>query len=240
VAGRALEIQAAERDEMRLLLVEDATPLQRALGTGLRKEGYVVDVTGDGQEGLWLAQTHEYDLIILDLMLPGLEGLALLGQLRDSGKRTHVLILTAKDTVADRVRGLRAGADDYLVKPFAFEEFLARVHALCRRGYGRKQTRLVVGDLEVDLVAKLVRRAGQVIQLKPREYALLELLVLRQGEVVSRSEIEAHIYDETADPMSNVVDSAVCSLRKKLSLPDSAPLIHTRHGLGYVLENRSS
>jgi DNA-binding response OmpR family regulator len=223
---------------MKLLLVEDAKPLQRALATGLRKEGYLVDVSGEGREGLWLAQTNEYDLIILDLMLPGLDGLSLLQQLRAKGNATHVLVLTAKDTVEDRVMGLRTGADDYLVKPFAFEELLARVQALCRRGYGQKQSRLVVGALELDMADKTVQCAGRPIRLKPREFALLELLMLRQGELVSRTEIEAHLYDATANPMSNVVDSAICSLRKKLSVSGSNPLIHTRHGLGYVLENR--
>jgi len=173
-------------------------------------------------------------------MLPGLDGLSLLERLRSRGRTTHVLLLTAKDTVQDRVRGLGLGADDYLVKPFAFEELLARVQALCRRSYGQKQTRLVIGDLELDLTRKSVRRAGQSIRLKPREYALLEHLALRRGQVVSRREIESHIYDELVEPMSNVVDSAICSLRKKLHLPGAAPLIHTRHGLGYVLEAEAS
>ena len=224
---------------MKLLLVEDAKHLQRALALGLRKAGYALDVTGNGREGLWLAESHDYDAIILDLMLPELDGLALLQQLRAKGKQTHVLILTARDTVDDRVRGLQAGADDYLVKPFAFEELLARVQALCRRSYGVKQSRIVVGDLALDLSNKAVERSGTAIRLKPREYALLEFLALRRGQVVARSEIEAHIYDEQVDPMSNVVDSAICVLRKKISLAGSAPLIHTRHGQGYVLESET-
>ena len=221
---------------MKLLLVEDSKHLQRALATGLRKAGYALDVTGDGAEGLWLAESGDYDVILLDLMLPAMDGLSLLQQLRRQGRETHVLVLTAKDTVDDRVRGLQMGADDYLVKPFAFEELLARIQALCRRHYGQKSPLLVIRELEIDLANKSVKRAGEPVRLKPREYALLEYLALRRGEVVSRREIEDHIYDSHVDPMSNVVDSAVCTLRKKIALPDSPPLIHTRHGVGYVLE----
>jgi DNA-binding response OmpR family regulator len=191
-----------------------------------------VDAASDGTEGQWLAEANEYDVIILDIMLPGVDGLTLLQRLRQKGRATHVLLLTAKDTVEDRVRGLQMGADDYLVKPFAFEELLARVQALCRRRYGQKSPRLVVADLEIDPATRTVQRDGKPIELKPREYALLEYLALRQGEVVPRRDIEAHLYDEAADPMSNVVDSAICVLRRKLGPP---PLIHTRHGHGYVL-----
>jgi DNA-binding response OmpR family regulator len=221
---------------MRLLLVEDSVPIQEAVATGLRKTGYAVDVTGDGLEGLWLAESNDYDVIILDIMLPGMDGLSLLQRLRAAKKDTHVLLLTAKDTVQDRVCGLKAGADDYLVKPFALEELMARVEALCRRSYGQKQSRIVIGDLEIFLANKTVQRAGQPIRLAPREYALIEYLALRQGEVVSRRDIEAHIYDEQADPMSNVVDSAICTLRRKLDRRGSPSLIHTRPGLGYVME----
>lgn len=220
---------------MKLLLVEDAPPLRRAVATGLRKVGYAVDVSGDGAEGLWFALNNAYDVIILDIMLPGVDGLTLLARLRAAGRSTHVLLLTAKDAVEDRVRGLTAGADDYLVKPFAFEELLARVQALCRRAYHQKQAVLVVGDLEIDSTRKAVRRAGHEVTLKPREFALLEYLALRQGEVISRTEIEGHLYPETVDPMSNVVDSAICGLRKKLAIPGTVPLIHTRHGHGYML-----
>jgi DNA-binding response OmpR family regulator len=225
---------------MKLLLVEDSKHLQRALTTGLRKAGYALDVTGNGREGLWLAESNDYDLIILDLMLPELDGLSLLQRLREKGHQTHVLVLTAKDTVEDRVRGLQAGADDYLVKPFALEELLARVQALCRRRYGQKCPLLTIGDLEIDFAAKAVKRARLPIRLKPREYALLEYLVLRRGEVVSRREIESHIYDEQVDPMSNVVDAAICALRKAISPPGSPPLIHTRHGLGYTLASNAA
>lgn len=221
---------------MRILLVEDSPRLQRSLGTALRKTGYAVDLAGDGEQGLWLAMSHDYDVIVLDIMLPKRDGLSVLTELRRQGKKVHVLLLTARDTVPDRVQGLQSGADDYLVKPFALEELLARVQALGRRAYGTKQPRLQVGDLEIDTLARCVRRAGQPVDLTAREYLLLEYLVRRRGQVVSRAEIEAHIYDEHVDPMSNVVDSAVCSLRKKLGAADSPALIHTRRGLGYVLE----
>ena len=224
---------------MRVLFVEDSKRLQVTIGAALRRSDYAVDVAGDGQEGLWLAESNNYDVIVLDIMLPKLDGLSLLQRLRKKSKNTHVLLLTAKDTVEDRVHGLQCGADDYLVKPFALEELLARVQALCRRTYGIKQPRIVVADLEIDTIAKAVFRAGRPVRLKPREYLLLEYLAVRTGEVVSRDDIEAHIYDDEADLMSNVVESAVCSLRKKIGAPNHAPLIHTRHGLGYVLQVES-
>ncbi len=226
---------------MRILVVEDSARLQHTLAAALRKSGYAVDVAGDGEEGLWQAQSHTFDAVVLDIMLPKRDGLSVLHELRRKGNRVHVLLLTARDTVADRVRGLQAGADDYLVKPFALEEFLARVAALCRRAYGTKQARLAVGDLEVDFAARVVQRAGHTIELTAREYQLLDYLVRRRGEVVTRTEIEGHIYDGQVDPMSNVVDSAICSLRKKLSVTSGAPpLIHTRRGLGYVLDAAST
>jgi DNA-binding response OmpR family regulator len=221
---------------MRLLIVEDSARLQRTLVTALRRSGYAVDAAGDGEEGLWLAQSNEYDVIVLDIMLPKRDGLSLLAELRRCGSGVHVLLLTARDTVADRVQGLRAGADDYLIKPFALDELLARVQALCRRAYGAKQPRLQIADLEIDPLARSAVRGGQRIELTAREYLLLEYLAHRRGEVVSRSEIEAHIYDGQVDPMSNVVDSAICTLRKKISAGSAAPLIHTRRGLGYVLD----
>jgi DNA-binding response OmpR family regulator len=222
---------------MRVLLVEDSPRLQRTVSTALRRSGYAVDAAGDGVEGLWLAQSHDYDAVILDIMLPKRDGLEVLRALRSGGKQVHVLLLTARDTVADRVTGLSAGADDYLVKPFAMEELLARVQALCRRAYGTKRTSVVVADLEIDFAARAVRRGGRPVELTAREYQLLEYLAQRLGAVVTRTEIEAHIYDGQVDPMSNVVDSAVCSLRKKLAFsPDAPSLIHTRRGLGYLLD----
>jgi DNA-binding response OmpR family regulator len=221
---------------MRVLLVEDSERLQRLVGTALRKSGYAVDVAGDGMTGLRSAEGNDYDVIVLDLMLPALDGLSLLRRLRAAGRQAHVLVLTARDTVEDRVRGLGAGADDYLVKPFALEELLARVQALARRSHGAKSPLVTVGDLHVDTSRRSVSRAGRTIELTAREYALLEYLALRQGAVVSRAEIEAHIYDERAEPMSNVVDAAVYALRRKLDAPGAPPLIHTRRGMGYVLK----
>lgn len=224
---------------MKVLLVEDSSRLQMSIGRALRKAGYAVDVTGDGEDGLWKAESNEYDAIVLDIMLPKLDGLLLLRQLRQKGRGTHVLLLTARDAVEDRVHGLRLGADDYLVKPFALDELLARVEALCRRAYGNKQPRLVIADLEIDTVAKEVFRAGRPVRLKPREYLLLEYLARRSGQVVTHGDIEAHIYDDGVDPMSNVVESAICQLRKKISAFNPVPLIHTRHGLGYILRAES-
>jgi DNA-binding response OmpR family regulator len=221
---------------VRILLIEDSPRLQRSLGAGLRKAGYAVDVVGDGQEGLRTAQSADYDVIVLDLMLPGMDGLTLLRRLRERGTNTHVLILTAKDTVEDRVRGLQMGADDYLTKPFAFDELLARVQALVRRGHGSKNPHMRVGPLEIDTSARAVTLGGNHVSLTPREYALLEYLARRRGAVVSRSDIERHIYDDTAEVTSNVVDSAICALRRKMELPNIPPLIQTRRGMGYVLQ----
>lgn len=221
---------------MRLLLVEDSARLQQSVGTALRKTGYAVDLAADGEAGLELALANDYDVIVLDIMLPKRDGLSLLAEMRRQGKKGHVLLLTARDTVLDRVTGLQAGADDYLVKPFALEELLARVQALGRRTYGTKHTRLQAGSLEIDTLARCARCGGQVVELTAREYLLLEYLARRCGQVVTRSEIEAHIYDEQVDPISNVVDSAVCMLRKKLGAAGEPALIHTRRGLGYVFD----
>ena len=225
---------------MRVLLIEDSPRLQTSVGRGLRKAGYAVDVCGDGKEGLWLAESNEYDSVILDLMLPGMDGLSVLQRLREKENNLPVLILTARDTIDDRVRGLRMGADDYLIKPFALEELLARVHTLCRRRYGRKNVPLVIGGLQIDTVTRSVRCGGQPLDLAPREFSLLEYLALRRGEVVSRRDIEAHLYGESAELMSNAVDSAISSLRRKLGASNAAPLIHTRRGMGYVLEAKSA
>ncbi len=220
---------------MRVLVVEDSLRLRQTVTAWLRRNGFAVDASADGEEGLFLAETNDYDALVLDIMLPKLDGLALLQRLRKQGKRTHVLLLTARDTVADRVRGLELGADDYLVKPFALEELLARVRALCRRAYGSKETLVQVEDLAIDTAARKVSRAGRAIALQPREYALLEYLARRCGQVVTRAEIEEHIYGGEVEPASNAVDSAICSLRQKLGERGSEPLIHTRRGLGYEL-----
>jgi two-component system, OmpR family, response regulator len=221
---------------MRVLLIEDSTRLQTAIRRALHHSGYAADVAGNGEDGLWLATSNDYDVIILDLMLPALDGLTLLRRLRAAERGTHVLVLTAKDTVNDRVRGLEAGADDYLVKPFALEELLARVQALCRRAYQRKNPEITVFDLQINTAARTAVRRGEPLELTPREFMLLEYLALRRGQVVSRTEIEAHLYPDSAELMSNVIDSAICTLRRKITLPGTIPLIHTRRGMGYVLE----
>lgn len=222
---------------MRVLVVEDSDHLRRPVVKALKASGYAVDATSDGAEGWWLAQEHDYDVVILDIMLPGMDGREILKRLRASGKDMPVLFLTAKDAIEDRVAGLRLGADDYLVKSFAIEELLARVEALGRRRYAQRSPKLVVADLELDSSAKTVRRAGRELQLAPQLFALLEYLLLRKGQVVSRTEIEEHIYDVLVSPMSNVVDTAVCALRRAIAVSDaSVPLIHTRRGMGYVIE----
>jgi DNA-binding response OmpR family regulator len=220
---------------MRVLIVEDSVLLQRVLGTALRKSGYAVDVSGDGNEGLWMAQSNPYDVIVLDIMLPKQDGLSILATLRAAGQPTHVLLLTARDTVSDRVKGLQSGADDYLGKPFALEELLARVQALCRRAYGAKENAIVIGEMRIDTQARVLSIGRRPVELTPREYLLLEYLGRRRGVVVSRSEIEEHIYDGTGEFMSNVVDSAICSLRKKLLAMSETPYIHTRRRMGYIL-----
>ncbi|HEX4422998.1 MAG TPA: response regulator transcription factor [Kofleriaceae bacterium] len=220
---------------MRLLVIEDYRPLRESLVRGLGDAGYAVDATGDGAEGLWYAENHPYDVIILDLMLPGRDGLGILRTLRAAGNATHVLVLTARDTVADRVAGLDVGADDYLVKPFAFDELLARLRAMVRRRYDRADPVIRIADLEVDTRARRARRAGQGIELSAREYALLEYLAHRTGDIVSRTELWDHAYDEAAEPGSNVLDVHISHLRKKIDDGHARKLIHTRRGQGYVL-----
>jgi DNA-binding response OmpR family regulator len=187
-----------------------------------------------------MAASAEHDVIVLDILLPKLDGLSVLGELRNLGVKTHVLMLTAKDTVEDRVKGLGMGADDYIVKPFAFEELLARIQALIRRNYGVKTTKLTFGVLEIDLARRTVARASRELKLKPREYALLEYLALRAGRLVTRTEIERHIYDERADVSSNVVDSAICSLRKEIDEPGRPSMIQTRRGMGYLFDGSAA
>lgn len=217
---------------MRALVVEDYAPVRTAVRDGLTDHGFAVDLASDGEEGLWLAEQHPYDVVILDLMLPKLPGLDVLRRLRAGGSMTPVLVLTARDTVGDRVEGLDTGADDYLVKPFAFAELLARVRALVRRRYDHARPMLEVGDLRIDTTRRRVRRGDRDIPMSAREYALLEYLAMRTGEVVTRTAIWDHIYDFHADAQSNVVDVYIGYLRKKLGPP---PLIHTRRGHGYVL-----
>jgi DNA-binding response OmpR family regulator len=221
---------------MRVLLVEDYTPLRESVTQALEEAGFAVDASADGEEGLWYARSSDYDAIVLDIVLPKLDGLSVLQQLRKAGSRTPVLLLTAKDTVADRVTGLDLGADDYLVKPFALEELLARVRALLRRKYDAADPIIHVQDLEVNTVSRIVRRGGERIDLTAREYALLEFLARRMGEIVSRTEIWEHVYDFRSTVESNVVDVYVGYLRKKIERGGLPRLIHTRRGQGYVLE----
>ena len=220
---------------MRVLVVEDYALLRESLVRGLREQGYAVDSTGDGTEGLWYAENHPYDAIILDLMLPGVNGLELLRRLRAAGSRVPVLVLTARDSITDRVEGLDRGADDYLAKPFAFEELSARLRALVRRSYDHADSILRIDDLEIDLRSRSVRRAGAAIQLSAREFALLEYLARRHGQVVSRAELLAHVYEANGEPWSNVLDVYISHLRRKIDDGHARKLIHTRRGQGYML-----
>ena len=221
--------------QMRLLLIEDYRPLRQSLTKGLREAGFAADTTGDGQEGLWYAMSNDYDVIILDLMLPGMDGLKILKKLRAEGRQSHVLILTAKDTLEDRVTGLDLGADDYLVKPFEFKELLARVRALLRRSYRKKNPRINIKDLRIDLTTQRVWRGREEVQLTRREYELLEYLVMRAGQTVSRTDIWEHVYEFSSSASSNVVDVYIGYLRKKIERPGKPPLIRTARGRGYIL-----
>ena len=220
---------------MRILLVEDYKPLRTSVSQGLREAGFAVDASADGEEGLWYAESNDYDAIVLDIMLPAIDGLSILKRLRQAGKDTPILLLTAKDTVEDRVTGLDLGADDYLTKPFAFEELLARVRALVRRRYDAKDPVIRVGDLELDTTSHIVRRAGAPIDLTVREYALLEFLAVRAGQIVSRTDIWEHLYEFESTAESNVVDVYIGYLRKKIERPGLPRLIHTKRGRGYLL-----
>jgi DNA-binding response OmpR family regulator len=220
---------------VRVLLIEDHKPMLRALRQGLEEEGFAVDVAGDGEEGDFKARTANYDIIILDLMLPKIDGLTLLQNWRRSGVNTHVLVLTARDTLDDKVKGLDLGADDYLTKPFQLEELLARLRALIRRGHQVKDPVLRVHDLEIDTAARTVKRGGKTIHLTPREYALLQFLAFHRGKVVTRSMIWEHLYDEHDENTSNVVDVYIRYLRTKIDKEYNPPLILTRWGEGYLL-----
>ena len=226
---------------MRLLLIEDEAKLAEYLRKGLSEEGYTVDVAGDGIDGLHLAMEMEYDLIILDGMLPGIDGFAVLAALRQA-KGTPVLMLTARSDVEDRVRGLQSGADDYMIKPFAFSEIVARIQVLLRRACKHQAapdpTVFKVADLEVDLIRRKAVRAGTRMELTVKEFNLLALLMRRQGEVLSRTELASQVWDMNFDSETNVVDVAVRRLRMKVDQPFGTALIHTVRGIGYVLEER--
>ncbi len=218
---------------MRILVVEDSKLMRESLVDGLTQSRHAVDAVADGREALIYAQTTEYDLIILDLMIPQVDGLTVLRSLRAKGNETHVLILSAKDRVEQRVEGLRAGADDYLVKPFAFDELLARVETLGRRAHGRKTNRIHARGFTLDLGAKEVRVRDEVVDLAPREYAVLEYLTLEAGRPVPRAEIEEHVYDADSPVWSNAIDSIVSAIRRKLARHGCEHAIATRRGIGY-------
>ncbi len=225
---------------MRLLVVEDELKLAAYLRKGLTEEGFVVDVAHNGVDGLHLAMECDYDLLVLDAMLPGIDGLGVLAALRQS-KQTPVLMLTARVRVEDRVKGLQSGADDYLLKPFAFSELVARIQVLLRRGYPRSSdgaTVLGLADLEVDLLRRKATRAGRRLELTAKEFNLLVLLLRRQGEVLSRTEIAEQVWDMNFDSATNVIDVAIRRLRGKLDAPFERALLHTVRGMGYVLEAR--
>jgi two-component system, OmpR family, response regulator len=221
---------------MRLLVVEDDAKLVRALERGFQREGYAVDVARTGDEALKQAIAHDYDAVVLDVMLPGVDGFTVCRELRRRERRVPVLMLTARDEVRNRILGLDAGADDYLVKPFDFGELLARVRALIRRGPSERPPVLTVGDLRVDPATHVVTRAGREVELTVREFAVLHFLAQRAGEVVSREQLLEHVWDEGEDGSSNVVDVYVGYLRKKLEQPFGRRLIRTVRGVGFRLE----
>jgi len=224
---------------MRILVVEDFPPLREALVQGLEEAGFAVDAAGNGEDALLHARAAAgggaYDVIILDLLLPKVDGMTVLKTLRRQECAAHILILTAKDTPEDRIKGLDGGADDYLVKPFVFGELLARVRALVRRKYETHKSLVRVGDLEIDLSRRMVKRGGQAVDLSGREYALLEYLALNAGRIVSRADIWQHVYDFNASLESNVVDVFIGLLRKKIERAGRPRLLHTRRGQGYML-----
>ena len=221
---------------MRILLVEDDRDTARHVGNGLMEAGHIVDHADNGDVGLALAQTESYDVLIIDRMLPGCDGTAIVERLRQSENFTPILILSALGDVADRVSGLRAGGDDYLPKPFAFEELLARLDALVRRGdRSHTETQLQVADLEMDVLARQVKRAGKIIALQPREFRLLEYLIRHSGQVVTRTMLLENVWDYHFDPQTNVIDVHISRLRSKIDRGFSHTLLNTVRGSGYIL-----
>ena len=223
------------RISVRILLVEDESRVAGFIAKGLREQSYAVDIAADGEQALYLAAVNEYDLLILDVMLPRKDGWAVCRELRAAGFRVPILMLTALDAVDDRVAGLDAGADDYLAKPFDFKELLARLRALGRRPAGLRPGVLKVDDLALDTASHAVSRGGRPVSLTAKEYALLEFLLLNQGRVVGRERIAQHVWDENFDPLSNVIDVYIKRLRSKLDSGAGRRLIHTRRGEGYML-----
>jgi two-component system copper resistance phosphate regulon response regulator CusR len=219
---------------MRLLLVEDEPRVARFIAKGLREQGFAVDIAEDGEEALYKVSISDYDLITLDVMLPRKNGLDVCKELRGAGIKVPILMLTARDAIEDRVKGLDSGADDYLSKPFDFKELLARVRALLRRAKDLRPEILEVADLTLDTADHTVIRRGRRISLTAKEYSLLEFFMLREGKIVNREEIAEHVWDENFDPFSNVIDVYVRRLRKKIEDDFDRPLIHTRRGEGYI------
>jgi two-component system, OmpR family, response regulator len=217
---------------VRVLIVEDEPDLAAVLARSLSEAGFAVDVAADGEDGLFRIREIPYDAVVLDLMLPRVDGWSVLEAVRADGIRMPILVLTARDQIADRVRGLNLGADDYLVKPFAISELVARLHAVIRRSYGSAATRLTIGDLVIDMAARQVTKDGAPVELTAREFAILELLTRSRGAVVARATIYEHIYDDETDVLSNVIDVHVAALRRKLG----ADLIRTRRGEGYLID----
>ena len=221
---------------MRILVVEDDKKVAGFIKKGLEEETYAVDVAYDGEDGLHFGSEGQYDLIILDIMLPKIDGLEILSQLRDQGKDTPILLLTAKDAVDDKVAGLNKGADDYLTKPFAFSELLARVRVLLRRGKAEVKTTLMISDLTLDLVSHKVNRGGDEIELTGKEYGLLEYFMRNQEKVLTRTMIAEHVWDYNFDTFTNVIDVYINHLRKKIDKGRELKLLHTLRGVGYVMK----
>jgi len=229
--GASSTLAADQIAAMRILIVEDEPDLQRGLARALREEGYAVDTTDNGEDGLFNAEATDYDAIVLDVMMPKLDGWTVLARLRKQ-KQTPVLMLTARDQSRDRVRGLDTGADDYLVKPFDLPELLARLRALIRRSAGKTTSRIEIGDVAIDTAARIVSLQGRPVDLTAREYALVEFMALHRGEVVTRTQLYEHLFDENDATLSNLLDVHVSNVRKKLG----AEFITTRRGHGYCIE----
>ena len=234
------DLAALLESPMRVLVVEDYEPVRSAVVQALTEEGYAVDSADNGRDGLWFANSGEYDAVVLDILLPNVNGIEILQSLRGNNNHVPVLLLTALDEVDQRIKGLDEGADDYLVKPFAIAELMARVRALVRRRFGDGTAIIEVGELRIDTSARLVLYKGMPIELTAREYGLLELLARRRGKVVTREEIWKSLYDFGAESSSNVVDVYIGYLRKKLDPPEGPSMIQTRRGMGYVLTGRMS
>jgi two-component system copper resistance phosphate regulon response regulator CusR len=222
---------------MRVLLVEDDRRIAAFVAKGLRENAYAVDVALDGEEAVYMASINTYDIFILDINLPKKDGFEVCGEIRASGNTRPVLMLTARDAIDDRISGLDRGADDYLIKPFEFRELLARLRALLRRGNDIRAQKIVVADLEIDTLSHRVQRSGTLVDLTAKEYALIEFLAANRGRVVSREEISEHVWDDTFDPFSNLIEVYVKRLRSKLDDGHALPLIHTRRGAGYILDD---